>query len=239
MLPPPTAIDATNSAATRIGTQSDTSWAGWAISSFTNKMTAAKGEMQPSINGTTANRPEEPRSSSVPPPRQTGTPVAAAQKAQVRSSTPQITSSAEEQSTFFGEAEAETEDVYDAWGTMDDEDDSFFDAPATKKDQTPAPAKSNPFDDGGEPDFAGWLAAQSQAKSKKPLPKGLSKPAKETNTRPTAARPTTTGSVGSGVGAKKLATTSTVKPKVPTASKKIDTAPKGEDAEDGWGDTWD
>lgn len=108
-------------------------------------------------------------------------------------------------------------------------EDSFFDAPSeARKPQ----AAAKPFDDDGEPDFAGWLAAQSGKKpSAKPLPKGLGKPA---NGRPAAAsRVATTGSIGSG--AKK--TLPAAKPK-PVAAKKIDTAPKETGEEDGWGDGW-
>src|SRR5271155_3966160 len=42
-LPPQQATNGTNTMAARIGNQSDTSWAGWAISSFTNKMATARG----------------------------------------------------------------------------------------------------------------------------------------------------------------------------------------------------
>ena len=65
-------------------------------------------------------------------------------------------------------------------------EDHFFDAPSEHK---PTPAPLIIFDDGGEPDFEGWLNAQAQAKSKAPLPKGLAKPS-------APARTTTTGSVG-------------------------------------------
>lgn len=113
-------------------------------------------------------------------------------------------------------------------------EDSFFDAPATKPPPTPAPAS---FDDGGEPDFEGWLNAQAKAKSKAPLPKGLARPASRTaNGRLPVTRTTTTGGVGSGAGVKKVAST-VVKPNV-VVPKIIDTKPK-EVAEDDWGDAWD
>ena len=107
-------------------------------------------------------------------------------------------------------------------------EDDFFDAPSEHK---PPPAPPVSFDDGGEPDFEGWLSAQAQAKSKAPLPKGLAKPS-------APARTTTTGSVGSGAGAKKLAST-IAKPKPPPATKAISTKPKETAAEDDWGDAWD
>ena len=184
---------------TRMGTQNDTSWAGWAISSFTNKMTAARGEIQSTTNGANPAKRQEPRSSSVPPPRQTVASTASEQRGQLRPSTPSL--KREPAAPTFGEAEADTSDVYDAWGTMDDEDDSFFDAPSNATQRVPpGPAVAAAFDDRGEPDFAGWLAAQSQAKSKKPLPKGLPKSSKDTTPRPaSAARSTSTGSVGASV----------------------------------------
>lgn len=238
-LAPPNSVDAGNNPhITRMGTQNDTSWAGWAISSFTNKMTTAKGEMQSNINGMRPARPEESRSSSLPPSRLTLASAPTVQKGQGRSSTPSAKHETEEQPT--GGAEVDTSDVYDSWGMMDEEDDAFFDAPSRAiQNPGPVPSTSNPFEDQGEPDFAGWLAAQSQAKSKKPLPKGLTKMSKETGMRPlAAARSTTTGSVGSGVGAQKLAHT-TVKPKVTSITKKFNTAPRTDEAEDGWGDAWD
>lgn len=114
----------------------------------------------------------------------------------------------------------------DAWGDMEEE--SFFDAPSEATPKTSTLSAANPFQDDGEPDFAGWLAAQAQKKpgAGKPLPKGLAKP---------AGRVATTDSV-SGVGAKKAAVTA-VKPK-PVVAKKIDTAPKATDDDDGWGDGW-
>lgn len=119
----------------------------------------------------------------------------------------------------------------DAWGDMEEE--AFFDAPSEVMRKTSA---ANPFQDDGEPDFAGWLAAQAQKKpGAKPLPKGLAKPAASNGSRPTAGRATTTGSVG-GTGANKAAINA-IKSK-PMVAKKIDTAPKVTDDDDGWGDGW-
>jgi SCY1-like protein 1 len=86
------------------------------------------------------------------------------------------------------------------------------------------------FDDQGEPDFAGWLSAQSAAKqaSKKPLPKGLAKtssaPAKAQASRPTA-----------GTAAKK-------KPLVVPVKKEVKPKKQGETEvqdDEGWGDAWE
>jgi SCY1-like protein 1 len=104
----------------------------------------------------------------------------------------------------------------DGWGNNEDP----FNAPApVAPTRTASKPKASPvpYDDGGEPDFAGWLAAQSKAK--KPLPKGL-------NTSRTTSIPRTSSP------------STAAKPKAAPA-KKIDTKPKDEDEEDGWGDAWD
>lgn len=114
------------------------------------------------------------------------------------------------------------------------EEDSFFDAP-TEASKAKTPSAANPFEDDGEPDFAGWLAAQAGKKTgAKPLPKGLAKPV---NGRPAAARSVTTGSVGSSGAKKAVSAVSAVRPK-PVVAKKIDTAPKETGEDDGWGEGW-
>lgn len=134
---------------------------------------------------------------------------------------------------FFRDAQAEDDEVDDAWGAMGEE--TFFDAPATPALVTP----SATFDDGGEPDFAGWLSSQAQAKPKASLPKGLSRPSTSTvaNGRPPVTKVTSNGSIDTGTAVKKLATatfkSNVAKPKV------IDTKPKGSAVDDDWGDAWD
>jgi SCY1-like protein 1 len=83
-----------------------------------------------------------------------------------------------------------------------------------------------PYDDGSEPDFAGWLAAQQAQKKKSTVSgiKGLSKATPAAKPSPSA---TTT--------AKKTLPAS--KPKAAPA-KKIDMKPKETDDDDGWGDGW-
>ena len=82
------------------------------------------------------------------------------------------------------------------------------------------PTASIPFDDGSEPDFAGWLAAQAQKKSgvAKVLPKGLGK-----------STSTPTG---------KTAVPKAQVKAQPAAAKKVDLKPKETDEDDGWGDSW-
>ena len=233
VLSPETAAGNTAGApAARIGNQSDTSWAGWAISSFTNKMTAAKGEMQPASNGAASQTRSLPPSGRATPTIQVGS---ARPSAQSRPSTTLPPKSVTEPEPDLLDAEDDTFDA-SAWGTMDDEEDSFFDAPS--KTTKPAPPTTN-FDDGGEPDFAGWLAAQSKAKSTKPAPKGLTK---STNTngglapRPAPARAASAGPAVASSGAKTAA-----KAASRTAMTKEVPKPKAPDPteDDDWGSAWD
>ncbi|KAL3480077.1 armadillo-type protein [Aspergillus californicus] len=220
VIPPTTSPDAPKDAA-RIGTPNDNSWAGWAISSFTNKMAAANGEIEPTV----APKPEEAaRSASVPRPATNSSSSPLAQSEKLRPAPSLGRSLSEQPAPAPKEPE---EDVYDAWGAIDDDDDDDgwqkdedpFDVvspPVSSTASAKAKANPTPYDDGGEPDFAGWLAAQS--KSKKPLPKGLNKASSASMTR--------TSSPGTAA-----------KPKA--APKKIVTKPKDQDEEDGWGDAWD
>lgn len=248
VLPPPNAVDATSSNthnAARIGTSNDTSWAGWAISSFTNKLTAAKGEIQPAANGSRPIVTEPARPASVPRPVKPSAPESSgSSKGGLHAAAPSMARSSSDQPLRGIPDDHHPEEEYDAswgadaWGTVDDEqqggqkdEETFFDA-TTSPQATPSPSRSPapstvPYDDGGEPDFAGWLAAQSKAKAKKPLPKGLSKStsAKEVPTRPGGVfRTSTPGTTKSS--------------KVTAPMKIIDTKPKDEGDEDGWGDAW-
>lgn len=154
--------------------------------------------------------------------------------------TPDLHSTSTDQ--LFIDAQEEDEGIDDAWGDMAEE--SFFDAPS---ESTPEPAiatapKPTPiaaFDDGGEPDFEGWLKAQMQSKTKlkQALPKGLVKSA--TQNKPAAlARINSTGTSGLGAAAKQLPITTPAKPEV-TSSTSISTKPKDGAADDDWGDAWD
>ncbi|THD00061.1 hypothetical protein EYZ11_000513 [Aspergillus tanneri] len=229
MLPPSSSPDTTKDAA-RMETPNDKSWAGWAISSFTNKITAANGEIQPTANGGKPPVETEPaRSSSVP----RATKPSPLTKEALRPTAQPLGRSLSEQPVRVTKEEQDTDDVYDAWGAMDDDDDGQdqwkdedpFSPASTTNSSTGLSAAPKaapvPYDDGGEPDFAGWLAAQS--KSKKPLPKGLSKTTTTTTSVPrTASR------------------NNASKPKTATAhAKKIDTKPKDDEVDDGWGDAWD
>ncbi len=240
---PSDGVNSSVAPAARMGNQNDTSWAGWAISSFTNKVTAAKGTMESATNGQSRATQNGSGSTSLPTSGR-ATPTLQASSPRPKQVQPATAKSRTSEEADFGAAEEEANDAFDAWGTMDDDDDTFFDASASRK-MTPSPGPTAAFNDGGEPDFAGWLAAQSQVKAKRPLPKGLAKPAASSGpslaSRPgTAERTVSTGSVGSGIGARKLAST-TVKPKVaaPIAKKPVVKPAAAAVTEDDWGDAWD
>lgn len=225
----------------RMGTpandNSGSGWAGWAISSFTNKLASTSGQMQ---SDSTTNGATDQRSSSVPPPTTTTSkppvPLASKPGMQLHSTrsaaaVPTITSPGPA-SAFDDEAE----DFNGDWGGFGDDDSK----PADEEDDpwgTPSvskPSATTSFDDKGEPDFAGWLAAQSNAKkpTKNALPKGLSKPSASTtkSARPAiGARASTTGSTA----AKKVV----VQPKK-EVKKEQAKAKANEEEEEGWGDAW-
>lgn len=200
-------------------------WVGWAVSSFTNKLSSAKGDIQPNSNGVQPTPLE--RSSSTPPPNgilaRPGMGVGPTPSAPV---VPQVTSSLRHAVTA---PEAETEDFGDGWGDMGEADEvadawsqPISDTPRTSSSR-PSTALSATYDDAGEPDFEGWLNAQAQAKtqSKKPLPKGL------------AAKKSTASAAKPVAPAKKVPIVASK----PTASSKPSAAAKEEEEED-WGDAW-
>ena len=233
---PPAAVVVANDIVPRMGTlHNDTpGWAGWAISSFTNKLATASGDMQ-----SKAAKPqlgESDRSLSVPRVANSSRhPISASASTLDRhavtgtSNPARVPTPAEQNSKISFEVD---EGIDEAWGEL--AEDTSFAAPTTEA--KPNPALPISFDDGGEPDFEGWLKAQAQAKSKAPLPKGLAKPSANVgNGRQAVTRTITTGSVGSGAGAKKL--TGTVAKSKSATTKAIDTKPK--QADDDWGDAWD
>lgn len=251
VLPPPTAANASTGATPRMGTPANdapSGWAGWAISSFTNKLSAASGQMASGTNGAAQT---EKRSQSLPPAAETVRPTSSANTTSplyrqtltkpsttsnpfaAPSSTPSVTSA---------DDLAEAEDFGAAWGDEPGEDE-----PNPWADPTPAgkPSATASFVDDGEPDFAGWLSAQHSAKQtagKKPLPKGLAKAATTTAAaRPAvSSRANTTGHVGPGAGAKKMAA-APVRGKVVAPVKKVEKKVEEmkNDDDEGWGDAWE
>ncbi|KAK0739973.1 armadillo-type protein [Apiosordaria backusii] len=251
---PETALPPENSASgnPRMGTpqpEASAGWAGWAISSFTNKLSAAAGDIT-SSNGA----PSGPAASSAPPSRpSTAAPITSTSSASplhrqaVKSPPPSAPLTRNPSTTgesFFTDPDDNNDDDadFDAWGDMGDMDDDdtstpnkmtasvtsnqsndtpFAEPSSSKRKPAATTASSKPFDDGSEPDFAGWLAQQAEKKKggvlggNKTLPKGLSK----TTTTTTAAKKTV----------------APVKSKPVVVKKKIDTKPKDEEGDDGWG----
>ncbi|KAH3917243.1 hypothetical protein HBH56_054340 [Parastagonospora nodorum] len=238
VLPPP-GVTAGGAAAPRMGTPAnDTSWAGWAISSFTNKLASTSGDIGASSN---TNGAADQRSSSVPPPASAAKPpVPLASKpgmqlhtAKSTTTIPTITSP-DPVAAFDDEAE----DFNNDWGGFADDNETTGQAAEEEEDPWGAPSVSKPtsttsYDDKGEPDFAGWLAAQSGAKKtiKSPLPKGLTKstvPGAKSNRPIIGGRSSTTGSA-----------TTTRKVLVPPKKEIKKEEPNAkEDEEEGWGDAW-
>jgi SCY1-like protein 1 len=224
----------------RMGNQNDTGWAGWAISSFTNKIAGARGEMAP----TTANGSALQQTHSLPASGRATPIVNVIQEKSIISSPRQPTSYTARSSTSQPPEPEETieDDVMDAWGTMDDDGDNFFDASSNRTAKPPSVAPAAAFDDGGEPDFAGWLAAQSKAKAQKPLPKGLTKPntVGGLNVRPTA--PARSASAGAGTTNIKRPTVASARTTtIATVKKEFKELPKPKEADlndDDWGDAW-
>ena len=114
------------------------------------------------------------------------------------------------------------------WGDMDnDTADTWgdeFGANSQDTIQTPkSSAASVSFDDGGEPDFEGWLNAQTQAKaqSKRQLPKGLVRKPAATVKAPAITK--------SNVA---------VKSAPPSGTSKSGAPAEPEEEDDEWGDAW-
>lgn len=239
---------------------SESSWTGWALSSFASKFaTPEVGEqIEAKPNGTSAPAPTIVL-------RPTALPTNATRPAVMNrnvSETTHIVRSfvdpevaeddgwgAMDDTNDTGEGEGEAEDAWggeaDGWGetpsTASKIGTAVRSGTATSSSSRPTTSKSK-FDDNGEPDFAGWLKAQSQ--SKKPasaLPKGLAPKSGVRAASPSAsigAKPPAIVRTPSAVVRKAVigAGTTTAKPAV--AAPKKETAAQQNDDE-AWGDAWD
>lgn len=237
-LPPAGSADATTSggvSAPRMGLpQTDKSWSGWAISSFTNKLASARGEIQPRA---AAEQPQLEANGagpmSAPHTAETGRfPSEASAPA-----LPKQPATVPVQSTI---GSTNNVDYFDDAGFIDDEMDAW-NAKGDFEDSKPKSAEPEhkvvAYDDAGEPDFAGWLSAQANAKAKRPLPKGLTKKLDSAvPNRGVTGRSATTGSIEK---ASKRSSVVPVVTKQPAVVKQVDTKPKEDNEEDGWGDGWD
>lgn len=224
------------------------SWTGWAISSFTNKVSQAAGEIQPTSSNGSTTVPDAKRPAPVTTASASVLHRQAMKSPTIAPASRSLSTGPAGGETYFADPDsvddawgdkaddAWGDDAANAWGDMEDMDDNdtgaasmasstTFSAP--KKDlpsrniNSSGSGSAKPFGgDDDEPDFAGWLAAQSKSKSgSKPLPKGLSKSNGKTATTAAAKKPA-------------------AKPAAKAApAKKIDMKPK-ETEEDGWGDAW-
>ncbi|KAF2430708.1 protein kinase [Tothia fuscella] len=215
-------------------TQAGASWAGWAISSFTNKLATASGQMDVPANVESSNASSDLRSNSVPPvitsaPQSTAPVVA-------RGLQPQVNANKMQSANPFAPSDAlqaDDDDFDTGWadtgGGWDDEASAAdpFAAPSVLEPRTTDKAT---FDDQGEPDFAGWIAAQSKQKSKNLLPKGLVKKAANGDRPGLGVKANSTGNPVT----KRTEAKPKVVPKVVTKSK------VNEDEEDdaAWGEAW-
>lgn len=215
VLPPPSA-SSTTAGAPQMSTPQPSEasgWTGWAISSFTNKLSSAAGEMQ-TANGSGAVSPAASHASV--PSRPATASASTLHRQAVASPPPDQSRGASPNPNAMAQAflqDEQDDDAGDSWGNMGDfdEDEGSLSRPTITSNKSAPAASSAPFDDGSEPDFAEWLAAKAKKPGpSKPLPKGLSK-ASATTKKP-AARP--------------------------VAAKKIDLKPKETGDDDGWGDGW-
>ena len=258
---PPVSQNGTSVPAEVAAGSADPGWAGWAISSFTSKVAETIGQIEPSANGgliapSATVTPDSSRPSTAVASNGQNTttmqaqhdPFSSRQAMGMNKTVQPLVAPTVDESWGIDDT---AEEADEAWGTMDDDDDTFFDTsakPAPMKTQAkPTPAA----DEKGEPDFAAWLAAKQATTTikKGPLPKGLATAAKplapkalaSTVTRPTSSLPAR--SAPPAVAPRIPATTTAVKPtttKASIAPKVVKAAAtKVKDEDDGWGDAWD
>ena len=256
VIPPPSAAaPGTAPLAKTAAATTEYSWGGWAISSFTNKLSAANGEINTANTAATTNgiASDSARSSSAPPGRDRhGLPVPSAAVPQTATASPlarhAVLSPALPTPAVSSTASPADEADFDAWGDMNDpwndasaqQDSAFFEAvnsnhpvmqPARPGSGAESGIGSSGFDDGGEPDFAGWMAAQSQKKGVRTLPVGLGIPGPAGRTQRAAAV--------AGRVAVKRETGLRGAAKVTPALIPVPAAKEKSWEEDGWGDGWD
>ncbi|KAG0136547.1 armadillo-type protein [Tuber indicum] len=237
-MPSTTATDSV-AAAPRMGTaQTDeSSWAGWAISSFTKKLSTANGEIERAVSPSALGN--EPRPASAPtvaaqtqPSLSAETRTASALALHRKALSPATPA----HSSFLGDEDNEDNDP-DAWGDLDEE--KSFDVEGSSGGTKPKSTNTGSFDEWGEPDIASMAN-----KSKNPLPKGLTK-------KPTAPRigvgNAFSNAKGNVMAARKpLNKTTSMKPIVartkpspaPAAKEEVK-ADAWDNNADGWGDGWD
>lgn len=217
----------------------DSSWAGWAISSFTKKLNTASGDIE---RVPTPNANNSGDAKLAPPPG----PNALAQPRVASASTfnQQPVTSFLPKSSPKGDDDNEDNDP-DAWGDLDEE--NFFDAPVEPaRPKTLIPTITNTGKTTWDYDDTASDMSAMLNKSKSPLPKGLTKKSSISTTTKTTQR-TGAGSIppngrGNVAAARQpVRVASAFRPAV--AAKKIEPKkvedPWGNGDEEDWGDAWD
>ncbi|RKF83702.1 N-terminal kinase-like protein [Golovinomyces cichoracearum] len=197
-------------------------WTSWPISSFANKVSGMAGDIiQNNTSSDSRMRSlsttpiENKKPLSTNPTSLSETPNSS--KYNINSATLTV-------DHFKSSNRQDSVSVDDSW----DSNDKFFDYPSGISTVTENGTK-NSHNQEEEPDFAGWLAAQSGQKLRaKPLPKGLVRP-------PAASKLNSNNPIRSTGLKKSLANKSA--PNVSSA-KKIDTSPNENEEYDGWGESW-
>ncbi|KAI6367063.1 hypothetical protein MCOR25_004986 [Pyricularia grisea] len=228
------------------------SWAGWAISSFTNKLSAAAGEMQTASNGSQSSTPAPTSPAMTPRPGMvptTSKSASALHRQAVRSPQPapggfslppkKETAASSASDSFFPEADDAADDDFggDAWGDMGEMDENedgadaedasgFFKEPASRSVSTSSTAKkatTTPFPHADDAEPDFAGWLAAQA-------------SKKTGGKPL---PKGMGKSTGGAGGAAAKSSSLAAKKKPVVAKKIDMKPKDEDNDDdGWGDGW-
>ncbi|KAF3924339.1 hypothetical protein ABW21_db0209801 [Orbilia brochopaga] len=236
-IPPTSSADANGvtggAAAPRMGTpQTDASWAGWAISSFTKTLTSVTGEMQPQIRSPMVSTPTEENGgntlglpSITPSSRPTSSRSASASNLHRQAVSSPIFSAAKHDNSDLLIDDDDADADYDAWGAMGEEtsaadEKSKFGSSGFGKTSTNEDDVINSF----------------MSKPKSSLPKGLGKKtAASTTTTTTAA--VKSAPVRARIGKKSVVGGRAV---APAPKKEVKPAEPDVDADAAWGnDNWD
>lgn len=215
----------------------DSSWAGWAISSFTKKMNTASGEIE-RIPTPNANNSGDTRSA----PSSRPNILAQSRVASASTFNQRAVTSPPPKPSPGGDDDNEDNDP-NAWGDLDEE--NFFDAPAEPtKSKILVPITTDTGRTTWDYDDTASDMSAMLSKSKPPLPKGLAKKSSASTTR-IASRAVAGSTPPSGRGnftaaRQPVKAAGALRPAV--VGKKIDTKvedPWGNGDEDDWGDAWD
>ena len=257
-LPPQNTGDGVARMSTPQPSEQASSWAGWAISSFTNKLSAAAGEIQSSSNGS-SSRPGSSSSASAPAVKKLSVPTTSSASTLARQAlkSPSAPLSRTSSSgnvagdSFFPEPDPVGDDDKDAWGDMDEgtgggvvvgggrDPKAVAASPSMSSSTATLPSRPAP---GPARTTSSSGTGTAQPFGEDEEPDFASWLAAKADKKPGGGKPLPKGLAKSG-GANGKAATAAKKPlskpaPKPVAAKKIDMAPKQTDDDDGWGDGW-